>query len=354
LSFGKWPIAINVSVHKDLPFLPSQVMSKGLSMLDVRKARCACVIALLAGASAQPCAAQPYPSQPVTFVVSFAAGGVADVVARLVAQKLGERGAGKFVVENRGGAGGNLAARVVSTAAADGYTVLATTTALAINATASRNKGYATEDLRAVAIAALASDVMAVHPSSSAKTMQELIGSAGGKGITFGTPGLGTGPHIAAAYFYQEVVKLKAVHVPFSGGAPAVAAAIGNHVDVINVSLPTAQAQIEQGALRGLGIPSPQRSSALPNVPTYGEAGFPNFYSATWVGFFVPAKTPDAVVEKLNADINEILKSPESQQKLKSIGFDPMLKSTAESAEYARNEVALWGKMTRAIGFSTD
>ena len=271
---------------------------------------------LTAGAAALPIAsriarAQSYPAQPVTFVVSFAAGGIADVIARMVAQKLGERGTGTFVVENRGGAGGNLAARVVSTAAADGYTVLATTTALAINATASRNKGYATEDLRAVAIVALASDVMAVHPSSSAKTMQELVRTAGDKGITFGTPGLGTGPYIAAAYFYQEIAKIKAVHVPFSGGAPAVAAAIGNHLDVVNVSLPSAQAQIEQGALRGLGIPSPQRNSALPNVPTYGEAGFPNFHSATWVGFFVPAKTPDAVVGKLNAEINEVIKSPE-------------------------------------------
>jgi tripartite-type tricarboxylate transporter receptor subunit TctC len=291
-----------------------------------------------------------YPSQPVTFVVSFAAGGVADVVARLVAQKLGDRGTGKFVIENRGGAGGNLAARLVSTAAADGYTVLATTTALAINA-ASPNKGYATEDLRAVAIAALASDVMAVSPSSRAKSIRELVANAGDKGITFGTPGLGTGPYIAAAYFYQEIAKVKAVHVPFSGGAPAVAAAVGNHVDVINVSLPTAQAQIEQGALRGLGIPSPQRSPALPNVPTYGEAGFPNFHSATWVGFFVPAKTPDAIVQKLNAEINEVLRSPESQQRLKSIGFDPIIKTTAESVEYARNEVALWGKMSRAIGF---
>jgi tripartite-type tricarboxylate transporter receptor subunit TctC len=133
-----------------------------------------------------------------------------------------------------------------------------------------------------------------------------------------------------------------------------VAAAIGNHVEVINVSLPTAQPQIEQGALRGLGIPSPQRSSALPNVPTYGEAGFPSFYSATWVGFFVPANTPEAVVEKLNVAINEVIKSTEAQQKLKSIGFDPMVKTTAESAEYARNEVALWGKMSKAIGFSTE
>jgi tripartite-type tricarboxylate transporter receptor subunit TctC len=312
---------------------------------------------LAAGAAALPigsrlAAAQAtYPSQPVTMVVSFAAGGVADVVARLVAQKLGDRGTGKFVVENRGGAGGNLAARMVSTAAADGYTVLATTTALAINAT-SQTKGYATEDLRAVAIAALASDVIAVHPGSSAKTIRDLVGNAGDKGITYGTPGLGTGPYIAATYFYQEIAKIKAVHVPFSGGAPAVAAAIGNHVDVINVSLPTAQAQIEQGALRGLGIPSPQRSAALPNVPTYGEAGFPNFYSATWVGFFVPAKTPDTVVEKLNTEINDVLKSPDAQEKLKSIGFDPMIKTTAESVDYARNEVALWGRMSSAIGFT--
>ena len=315
------------------------------------------MLGLAAGAALVPFGSHLAPAQapqPTTFVVSFAAGGIADVVARLVAQELGERGAGRFVIENRAGAGGNVAARVVSGAAADGNTVLVTTTALAINAAASRNKGYATEDLRAIAIVALASDVMAVHPSNGAQTMQQLIGRAGDKGITFGTPGLGTGPYIAAAYFYQEIAKIRALHVPFSGGAPAIAAAIGNHVDVINVSLPTAQSQIEQGALRGLGIPSPRRNSALPNVPTYAEAGFPNFYSATWVGFFAPARAPDTVVEKLNAEINEVITSSSSQQKLKTIGFEPMIKTLAESEEYARNEVTLWGKMSQAIGFSID
>ena len=291
---------------------------------------------------------------PTTFVVSFAAGGIADVIARLVAQALGERGAGRFVVENRAGAGGNVAARVVSAAAPDGAMVLATTTALAVNATASRNKGYATEDLRAVAIVASASDVMAVHAGSGAPTMQKLLANAGEKGITFGTPGLGTGPYIAAAYFYQEVARIKALHVPFSGGAPAIAAAIGNHVDVINVSLPTAQSQIEQGVLRGLGIPSPRRNAALPNVPIYSEQGFPNFYSSTWVGFFVPARTPDAVVERLNGEINEVIRSRGAQQKLFSIGFEPIVKTVTEAAEYARDEVALWGRMSRAIGFSTE
>jgi len=120
------------------------------------------------------------------------------------------------------------------------------------------------------------------------------------------------------------------------------------------VSLPTAQSQIEQGALRGLGVPMPQRSSALPNMPTFAEAGYPNFFSATWVGFFVPANTPEAVVAKLNAEINEVLKLPESVQKLKSIGFEPMIKTVPESAEYVRGEIAQWGKMSRAIGFSID
>ena len=310
--------------------------------------------AFLAVGWAGPALAQAYPSRPVTVVVSFAAGGVADVVARLVTQQLGDRGAGTFVVENRGGAGGNIAARVVTAAAPDGYTVLATTTALAINATASRNKGYATEDLKAVAVSALAPDVMAVHPSNPARTIKEFIAQAGEKGISYGSPGVGTGPFIAAAYFYQEIARIKAAHVPFSGGAPAVAAAIGNHVDVINISLPTAQTQIAEGALRGLGVPMPQRVAAVPAVPTFAEAGFPGHHSATWVGFFVPAKTPDSVVDKLNAEINAVVRTAEAQQKLKSIGFEPMVKSVAEAVQYARDEVALWGKMSRAIGFSAD
>ena len=290
----------------------------------------------------------------VTFVVSFAAGGIADVVARLVAQRLGERGGPRAVVENRGGAGGNLAARVVAAAAPDGSTILATTTALAVNAAASRNKGYATEDLRAVAIVASSPDVMIVHPSNRAADLRAFIAGVGDKSFTFGSPGLGTSPYIAAEYFFREVAKINSVHVPFNGGAPAVAAAIGNHVDLVAVALPTASAQIEQGTLRGIGLASPTRNAFLPNVPTYGEAGFADFYSATWVGFFAPARTPDAVVTKLNADINDILRESEAQQKLKVVGFDPMIKTAGEAADYFAGEVASWGRMSRAIGFTME
>jgi tripartite-type tricarboxylate transporter receptor subunit TctC len=324
-------------------------------MLAIRCARRAVVaVALAVPALAQPASAQIYPSQNVTVLVAFAAGGIADVVARLVGAKLAEKLGQTVVVENRGGAGGNLAARAVAGAAADGYTILATTSALAVNDSASRNKGYATEDLRPIALVAVSPDVLAVHPSNPANDLRELIATAKVKSFTYGSAGVGTGPHIGAEYFFREVAKVKAVHVPFTGGAPAVAAAIGNHIDAVVLTLPTVTPQITQGSLRGLGLASPTRNSAVPNVPTYGEMGFHDVYSGSWVGFFAPAKTSDAVVAKLNAEINMILKSPEAQQRLKTIGFDPIIKTPTEAADYFKSEVANWGKMVRAIGVTVD
>ena len=306
----------------------------------------------LAQLALQPAWAQAYPIQNITLQVAFPAGGIADVVARLVGQKLSERLGHTVVVENRGGAGGNLAAKSVSGAAADGYTILATTTSLAVNETASKNKGFSVNDLRAVAIVAISPDVLAVHPSNPAKDLKEFIQNGKAKSFTYGSAGVGTGPHIGAEYFFREVAKVQAVHVPFTGGAPAVQSAIGNHVDAIVLTLPTVVPPITQGLLRGIGLASPTRNSAVPNVPTYGEMGFPNVYSGSWVGFFAPAKTPDAVVTKLNAEINAILKEPEVQQKLKTIGFDVMIKGRAEAEDYFKGEVASWGKMVRAIGYS--
>jgi tripartite-type tricarboxylate transporter receptor subunit TctC len=256
------------------------------------------------------------------------------------------------VVENRGGAGGNLAAKVVSGAASDGYTILVTTTALAVSETATRNKGFSTDDLRPVAIVALSPDVIAIHPSNPAKDLREFIQNGKEKSFTFGGAGVGTGPHIGAEYFFHEVAKVKAVHVPFTGGAPAVQSAIGNHVDAVVLTLPTVVPPITQGLLRGIGLASPSRNSAVPNVPTYGEMGFPNVYSGSWVGFFAPAKTPDSVIGKLNSEINEVMKDAQAQQKIKTIGFDPVFKNEKEVTDYFKSEVESWGRMTRAIGFS--
>jgi tripartite-type tricarboxylate transporter receptor subunit TctC len=324
-------------------------------MTAIRTIRAAIVLAAIAATTlTQPAAAQTYPSQNINFLVAFPAGGIADVVARLIGLKLSERLRQTVVVENRGGAGGNIAAKLVTGAAPDGYTILATTTGLAANETASKNKGFSVNDLRPVAIVAMSPDVLAINPKNPAKDLKEFIANGKERSFTYGSAGVGTGPHIGAEYFFREVAKVKAVHVPFTGGAPAVQSAIGNHIDALVLTLPTVVPPINQGLLRGIGLASPTRNSAVPNVPTYGEMGYPNVYSGSWVGFFAPAKTPDAVVVKLNGEINQIMKDPAVLEKLKSIGFDPIVKTEPEVTAYFKDQVATWAKMINAIGFSAN
>lgn len=308
--------------------------------------------AIVAGGFAPSSFAQTYPSQNVTIIIAFPAGGLADMIARLVSTKLENRLKHSFVTENRGGAGGNIAAKAVAGAAADGYTLLATTSGLAANITASKNKGFEQNDLRPVAFVAISPDVIAVHPSNPAKDLKQFIANAKEKSFTYGSAGAGTGPQIGAEYFFQEVAKVKYVHVPFQGGAPAITATLGNHVDSLVLTLPPVTPHIRSGALRGIGVAADKRNSAIPDVPTYGEMGYPNVYSGSWVGFFAPAKTPDAVVEKLNAEINAVMKEPDSLDKIAKAGFDPLVKSVAEANDYYKSEVESWGKMVKAIGFS--
>jgi tripartite-type tricarboxylate transporter receptor subunit TctC len=307
--------------------------------------------ALIAG-FALPAAAQTYPSRNVTMIVAFPAGGIADIIGRLVSTKLADRLKQSVVVENRGGGGGNIAGKAVASAAPDGYTLLTTTTSLAVNHTASKNKGFETSDLRPIAIVAFTPDVLAVHPSNPAKNLKEFIANAKDKSFTYGSAGPGTAPQIHAEYFFGHVAKVKYVHVPFQGGAPAITAALGNHVDAIVLSFPPMAAHLRSGALRGLGIASQQRNKTIPDVPTYGEMGYPNFYSGSWIGVFAPAKTPDAVVAKLNAEINAVMKEPDSLDRLAKAGFDPMTNNVREAEAFFKSEIESWGKMVKATGFS--
>jgi Uncharacterized protein conserved in bacteria len=238
-----------------------------------------------------PAWAQTYPTQNITFQVAFAAGGIADVVARLVGQKLTERLGHTVVVENRGGAGGNLAAKSVSGAAPDGYTILATTTGLAVNETATKNKGFSVDDLRPVAIVAFSptsrdpseqpgEGPARVHPERQDEGLhlwqrRRWNGSAYRRGVL-----LPRGRESAS--------RACAVH----RRRPAVTSAIGNHVDAIVLTLPTVVPPITQGLLRGIGLASATRNSAVPNVRLTARWAFPDVYSGSWVGFFVPAKTP--------------------------------------------------------------
>jgi tripartite-type tricarboxylate transporter receptor subunit TctC len=218
--------------------------------------------------------------------------------------------------------------------------------------TASKNRGFEMSDIRPIAIVAISPDVLAVHPSNPAKNLKEFLANAKTKSFTYGSAGAGTGPQIGAEYFFQEVAKVKYVHVPFQGGAPAITATLGNHVDSLVLTLPPVTPHIKSGALRGLGVASEKRNSAIPDVPTYGEMGYPNVYSQSWVGFFAPAKTPDAVVQQLNTEINGLMKEPDSLEKIAKAGFDPVVKDVAETDAYFKSEVASWSKMVNAIGFS--
>ena len=250
------------------------------------------LIALAASAlGAGSAGAQPYPARDITFIVAFAPGGVADTLARLVGKGLGEKLGRTVVVENRGGAGGNIAAASVARAAPDGYTLLVTTTAVAINETLRPNKGFAASDLKTIAIVASSPEAFVTGPANPAANLADFLKNAKGKSVTFASAGVGSGSHIAAEYFFKEIAKVNAVHVPFQGGAPAIAATIGNQVDLMATTLGGgAAAQIAHGKLKGLGVASAKRAAVTPNVPTYGRPAT-RFDASSWVGVFAPAGT---------------------------------------------------------------
>ena len=306
------------------------------------------------GLTAAPAHAQQYPTQPVTLVVAFAAGGFADSVARLFSDELGKKLGQSIVVENRGGAGGNLGARTVVNAPADGHTILVSTTSVAVNDTLYKNKGYASGDLRGVAIVGSTPEALILNPSNPAKTLKEFIEAAKTKPVTFGTAGVGTSSYISGEYFFKHLAKVEAIHVPYQGGAPAINALMGGHVDSMALTLPPAVPHINAGRLRGIALASERRLAAIPDVPTYAESGYPGFVATSWVGFFIHAKTSDAIVTKLNGAIGEILKNPDIQAKLKTMGLETTPGSAADAQAFLQKEIDNWGKMVRAIGASVE
>jgi tripartite-type tricarboxylate transporter receptor subunit TctC len=295
--------------------------------------------------------ADTYPANRITLIVAFAPGGIADTLARLIGQGLSERLHQAVVVENRGGAGGNIAAGFVARAAPDGYTLLATTTALAINETLHEDNPFSSGDFKTIAIAASSPEALATSPGNPAANLADFVKAANGRTINFGSAGVGSGSHIEAEYFFKVLAKVPAQHIPFQGGAPAISATIGNQIDLLATTLGGgAAAQIAGGKLKGLNIAADKRAAVVPDVPTYAEQGFPGFTAASWVGFFAPAKTDPQILATLNAAINEIIKTPEVQARLTAIGFDPIVGSQAQADAMFNAEVEKWGKMVKALG----
>jgi tripartite-type tricarboxylate transporter receptor subunit TctC len=303
--------------------------------------------------SAGRAGAQTYPASKITVIVAFAPGGIADTLARLIAQGLTERLHQTVIVENRGGAGGNIAAELVARAAPDGTTLLATTTALAINETLFVNKPFAASDFKTVAIAASSPETLVTGPDNPANNLAEFVKAMSGKTINLAVPGVGTGSDIEAEYFFKFLAKEPVQVIPFQGGAPAINATIGNQVDLMATTLGGgAAAQIAGGKLKGLGIAADKRAAVTPNIPTYAEQGFSGFTAASWVGFFAPAKTDPKLLDTLNSAIGDIVKTPDVQKKLADMGFDPIAGTQTEADTLFAAEVKKWGDMVKALGLS--
>lgn len=294
--------------------------------------------------------AQDYPTDRITFIVGFDAGGYADGVGRIVAEHVGNALGQTVVVDNRPGAASNVAARAVASAEPDGYTVLVTTTAIAIN-----TKMYATldyslaDDLIAVAVPIAAPEMLAVNPSKP-HTLEEFLAAAKEQPMSFSSAGTGSGSFLAISSFFNNEADVDIPHVPFQGGAPALQAAVGDQVDAVAATASgTTIGQVKEGNLVCLGIAADERFENIPDCPTFAESGFEGFEAASWVGFFVPAGTDPAIVETLNEAINSIADSPETLARMTANGMFTA-RSVEDTATFVDQEVELWGARVEAAG----
>ncbi|MFT3799584.1 MAG: tripartite tricarboxylate transporter substrate binding protein [Burkholderiaceae bacterium] len=299
--------------------------------------------------------AAAYPDRPVKVVVAFAPGGIADQAVRAVADKLGAELGQPVVIENRGGAGGNIAAALVAKSPADGYTLLATTTSIAANPALYRNTGYDIgKDFAPIVQLASSPNAIAANPGVGVKTLQEAIEKSRGAKNSFGSPGNGSTSHLTGEYLFNTLSKAGIAHVAYKGGALAVADALGGQTQFVVVPVSVLAQHVKAGTLTPLAVTSRKRYADWPQVPTVGESGFPGYEDATWVGVFAPAGTPADVVDQLNARINAVLNQPDVQRRLDAVGLQGQGGSAADFGEYVGTEAAKWKKIVRQTGIEIE
>lgn len=309
-------------------------------------------IAMLAAGITGTATADPsYPSKPVRILVGYQAGGPTDLVARLVANKLQESLGQPFVVENRAGAGSNIASEAVAASAPDGYTLLVAAAPITMNGFVYKNLKYNIEkSFEPISMVSSAPGVLAVSPTLPVKSIQELIALAKkqpGK-LTYGSTGNGGTQHMAGELF-QRLANVQLVHIPYKGASGGLTDLIAGHVDMSFMTSTSSMQYFESGKVRPLAIAGPKRLSGIPNVPTFAELGYPNMVSNSWNGLFAPAGTSPAIVEKLHAAVIKALKSPDIKGKLESQGAILVGNSPEEFRKEIRQEVAHWAEQFKNI-----
>ena len=314
----------------------------------MKRAFAAC-LALLVGL-----AQAAWPDKPVKLVVAFAPASSTDIVARLIADQLSTSLGQTVVVENKPGASGNIATQQVMNAPADGYTLLIHSVAVAVNPSLFANAGYdAVRDLAPVAMAAVTPNLIYVHPDVKASTLAELLALARDGKLSYASSGNGTTTHLGAEWLFRALAKVDITHVPFQPAA-ATNAVVSGQVPIASTSMPPAVPFAKSGKVRPIAVMSIKRSPALPDVPTVAELGYKDFEANTWFAIFAPAKTPPAVLDQLNVEVNKALGAKAVVDKFEQLSLEAQRLDRAATRRYIEAEVAKWGKLVKDIGVKVE
>ena len=300
--------------------------------------------------------AQQYPAKPIRLIVPFVAGGSADVLSRVLAQRLNQQYGQQVVVENRPGSGGHVGAEAAARAAPDGYTIVFGTIGIHAAYTIYSKLNYdPSRDLQPVSMYADVPNILVVHPSVPVKNVKEFIALAKSNPgrLNFGTAGSGSSTHMAGEWF-KLYTGVNLTHVPYKGSAQAMQDLLGGQIELMFENLPTAIAQVRAGKIRSLGMTSRERSPSMPEVPTLAETGVPGFEATAWFTIAAPAKVPADIIRKLNVDMNAFLKAPEMQQRWIDMGVVPLGGSPADAEKFFVVEREKWGKVIKAAGIRGD
>jgi tripartite-type tricarboxylate transporter receptor subunit TctC len=311
-------------------------------------------LAMLAAALGLPSPAagqEVFPTRPVRLIVSFPPGGGVDAVARLFADKMSPMLGQPVVVENRGGASGTIAGKQVATASADGYSVLVASNSMLVATVMNPRSGLdIARELQGIASTAPQAVIVVARPDIPAASLKELIALARTRPLNYGSPGVGSVPHLVIEHLFTTIENARMEHIPFPGAAQALTGALGGQIEVAVVTLPPAVAQVASGKLKGIAVTTPARAAALPEVPTTTEAGYPNVTVTVWNGFFVPAKTPKAIADKLGETILAVAAMPDVKQRLGQLGFEP---TSIAGEQFQRDVVAelkTWAEIVEKAG----
>ena len=306
-------------------------------------------------ASAQP-AADTYPNKPIRFILPFPPGGGTDILGRVIAERLSASLGQPVVIENRGGAGGNVGAEAAAKSPPDGYTIVLVAPSLAISPSLYTKLNYdPVKDLAPVSLVGTVPNVLVVNPSVPAQNLAEFIALAKATpgGMNFGSGGNGTSNHLAGELFnIQAGVKL--VHVPYKGVNLAMNDVLAGQIQMVVIGIPAALPFIRAGRLRALAVIAPQRVATLPEVPTVAEAGLANYEVTTWYGVLAPAGTPRPIIARLNVELARAMHAPELKERLAATGTEPRTSTPEEFGDYIRQEMAKWGKVVRDAGLKAE